>query len=52
MLTFADVQLTKDLVPVVYHDLLLSETGTDVRMHNLSYEQVNQLDNFTVCSHT
>ena len=34
-----DGQLTKDLVPVVYHDFLLSETGTDARMHDLSFEQ-------------
>ncbi|KAK5691677.1 DEAH-box ATP-dependent RNA helicase prp43 [Elasticomyces elasticus] len=34
-----DVQLTKDLIPVVYHDFLLSETGTDSRMHDLSSEQ-------------
>ncbi|KAJ5381153.1 uncharacterized protein N7496_003581 [Penicillium cataractarum] len=34
-----DVQLTKDLVPVVYHDFPVSETGTDAWMHNLSLEQ-------------
>jgi glycerophosphodiester phosphodiesterase len=35
-----DVQLTKDLVPVIYHDFLVSETGTDAWMHNLSLDQV------------
>ena len=34
-----DVQLTKDLVPVVYHDFLISETGTDSTMHTLTYDQ-------------
>lgn len=34
-----DVQLTKDLVPVVYHDFLISETGTDSPMHTLNFEQ-------------
>ncbi|KAI9675829.1 MAG: Glycerophosphocholine phosphodiesterase [Trizodia sp. TS-e1964] len=34
-----DVQLTKDHVPVVYHDFLVSETGTDAWMHNISLEQ-------------
>lgn len=34
-----DVQLTKDQMPVVYHDFLLSETGTDSRMQDLSFEQ-------------
>lgn len=34
-----DVQVTRDLVPVVYHDFLVSETGTDAAMHNITYEQ-------------
>ncbi|OKL55438.1 hypothetical protein UA08_09296 [Talaromyces atroroseus] len=34
-----NVQLTKDLVPVIYHDFLVSETGTDAWMHNLSLDQ-------------
>lgn len=35
-----DVQVTKDLVPVVYHDFLVSETGIDAPVHTLSYRQV------------
>ena len=38
-----DVQLTKDLVPVIYHDFLLSETGTDSPMHTLSFDQFKYL---------
>ncbi|KAJ6018483.1 hypothetical protein N7522_001947 [Penicillium canescens] len=41
-----DVQLTRDLVPVVYHDFSLSESGTDIPIHDLSFEQfmyANQL---------
>ncbi|THC92087.1 hypothetical protein EYZ11_008440 [Aspergillus tanneri] len=34
-----DVQLTRDLVPVIYHDLSLSESGTDIPIHDLSFEQ-------------
>lgn len=39
-----DVQVTKDLIPVIYHDFLVSEAGTDATMHNLSYAQVRELD--------
>ena len=39
-LTDADVQLTKDLVPVIYHDFLVSETGIDAPVHTLTLEQV------------
>ncbi|KGO77703.1 Glycerophosphoryl diester phosphodiesterase [Penicillium italicum] len=41
-----DVQLTRDLVPVVYHDFSLSESGTDIPIHDLSSDQfmyANQL---------
>jgi glycerophosphodiester phosphodiesterase len=38
-----DVQLTKDLVPVIYHDLLVSETGTDSPIHTLTFEQFEYL---------
>lgn len=38
-----DVQLTKDLVPVIYHDFLVSETGIDAPMHTLTLEQFLQL---------
>jgi glycerophosphodiester phosphodiesterase len=34
-----DVQLTKDLVPVIYHDFLVSETGIDAPVHNLTLDQ-------------
>ena len=34
-----DVQLTKDLVPVIYHDFLVGETGFDAPMHTLTLEQ-------------
>ncbi|KAF3911905.1 hypothetical protein ABW21_db0205023 [Orbilia brochopaga] len=34
-----DVQLTKDHVPVLYHDFLVSETGIDVPVHSLTKEQ-------------
>ena len=40
MLTKEDVQLTKDHVPVIYHDFLMSETGIDAPLHTLSLEQV------------
>ena len=44
-LTIADVQLTKDHVPVVYNDFLVSETGIDAPVHTLTLEQVsNPLD--------
>ncbi|WBW70913.1 glycerophosphoryl diester phosphodiesterase Gde1 [Schizosaccharomyces osmophilus] len=34
-----DVQLTKDKVPVVYHDFAVNETGTDAQVHSLTLEQ-------------
>ena len=34
-----DVQLTKDHVPVIYHDFLVSETGLDVPVHTLTLDQ-------------
>ncbi|KAK4221556.1 Glycerophosphoryl diester phosphodiesterase family-domain-containing protein, partial [Podospora fimiseda] len=34
-----DVQVTKDGVSVIYHDILVSETGTDIPMHSLTLEQ-------------
>ena len=41
MLTESDVQITKDNIPVIYHDFLMSETGIDVPLHKLSLEQVS-----------
>jgi Glycerophosphoryl diester phosphodiesterase family len=40
LLTIEDVQLTKDNVPIIYHDFLMSETGIDAPLHNLSLDQV------------
>jgi len=37
---FPDVQLTKDHIPVVYHDFLVSETGIESPMHTITHEQV------------
>lgn len=34
-----DVQVTRDLEPVIYHDFSLSETGTDVPIHDVTLEQ-------------
>ncbi|KAG0639665.1 glycerophosphodiesterase GDE1 [Tuber brumale] len=34
-----DVQLTKDHVPVIYHDFLVGETGVDAPLHALTLEQ-------------
>ncbi|CAG9990204.1 unnamed protein product [Clonostachys byssicola] len=34
-----DVQLTKDHVPVIYHDFLVAEKGSDAPMHTLTYKQ-------------
>ena len=38
---YVDVQLTKDHVPVIYHDFLVSETGIDAPVHTLTLEQVS-----------
>lgn len=34
-----DVQLTKDLVPVIYHDTLCSELGVDIPIHEIKLNQ-------------
>ncbi|KAJ1910564.1 Glycerophosphocholine phosphodiesterase [Tieghemiomyces parasiticus] len=39
-----DVQLTKDLVPVIYHDWTVTETGVDVPIHSLTRKQFLALD--------
>ena len=38
-----DVQLTKDYVPVVFHDFLVMETGGDVPLHTLTFDQFMHL---------
>lgn len=35
------MQLTKDLVPVVYHDFMSTENGTDSCVQDLTFEQVS-----------
>ncbi|KAF2668112.1 glycerophosphodiesterase GDE1 [Microthyrium microscopicum] len=43
-----DVQVTKDGVPVLYHDFLVSETGIDAPVHTLTLQQFLHLgDNHT-----
>ncbi|KAL8788540.1 MAG: hypothetical protein Q9213_001613 [Squamulea squamosa] len=39
-----DVQLTKDLVPVIFHDFLVMETGGDVPLHTLTRDQFMHLN--------
>lgn len=41
-----DVQLTKDNIPVVYHDFAVAETGVDIPMHELTLEQFLELNSF------
>jgi glycerophosphodiester phosphodiesterase len=42
-----DVQLTKDHVPVIYHDFLVSETGIDAPVHTLTLEQFLHVNDAT-----
>ncbi|EEP82153.1 predicted protein [Uncinocarpus reesii 1704] len=35
----ADVQLTKDDIPVIYHDFIVAEKGSDAPMHTLTFKQ-------------
>lgn len=37
-----DVQLTKDYHPVIYHDFLVKETGGDISLHELTFDQFKQ----------
>ncbi|KAM0807364.1 putative GP-PDE domain-containing protein [Seiridium cardinale] len=34
-----DVQITRDRVPVIYHDWQVSETGLDIPIHAMTYKQ-------------
>jgi len=38
-----DVQLTKDYVPVIFHDFLVMQTGGDVPLHTLTFDQFMHL---------
>lgn len=39
-----DVQLTKDDVPVIYHDFIVAESGIDIPMSSLTLEQFMHLN--------
>lgn len=39
-----DVQLTKDDIPVIYHDFIVAESGFDIPMHSLTLEQFMHLN--------
>ncbi|TGJ87997.1 hypothetical protein E0Z10_g739 [Xylaria hypoxylon] len=39
LLTFLDAQVTRDLTPVIYHDFSLSESGTDIPIHDVTVDQ-------------
>ncbi|KAK0508799.1 hypothetical protein JMJ35_009075 [Cladonia borealis] len=43
-----DVQLTKDYVPVIFHDFLVMETGGDVPLHMLTFDQFMHLSHSQV----
>ena len=38
-----DVQLTKDCFPVIFHDFLVMETGGDIPLHTLTFDQFMHL---------
>jgi hypothetical protein len=44
-----DVQMTRDHVPIIYHDFLLSESGADLAPHHLSFDQVRPI--FSILQH-
>lgn len=39
-----DVQLTKDDIPVIYHDFIIAESGIDIPMQSLTLEQFMHLN--------
>ena len=43
-----DVQLTKDYTPVIFHDFLVLETGGDVPLHILTFDQFMHFSNSQV----
>jgi len=47
-----DVQLTKDHVPVIYHDFLVSETGIDAPVHTLTLEQFLHINDIRTPRHS
>jgi glycerophosphodiester phosphodiesterase len=47
-----DVQLTKDHVPVIYHDFLVSETGIDAPVHTLTLEQFLHVNDMRTPRHS
>lgn len=47
-----DVQLTKDHVPVIYHDFLVSETGIDAPVHTLTLEQFLHVNDIRTPRHS
>ncbi|KAI2134611.1 hypothetical protein LOZ29_004221 [Ophidiomyces ophidiicola] len=42
-----DVQVTRDLVPVIYHDFSLSELGSDVLIHGVDLAQFLHAGNYS-----
>ena len=38
-----DVQLTKDYIPVIFHDFVVMEMGGDVPLHTLTFDQFTHL---------
>jgi glycerophosphodiester phosphodiesterase len=40
-----DVQLTKDFVPVIFHEFLVMETGSHTPLHTMTFEQFMHLGN-------
>lgn len=45
-----DVQLTKDHVPVIYHDFFVAETGIDAPVHTVTLEQFMHMSDAAVGS--
>ncbi|KAI1261110.1 Glycerophosphoryl diester phosphodiesterase family-domain-containing protein [Xylariaceae sp. FL1019] len=41
-----DVQVTRDLEPVIYHDFSLSESGTDIPIYDMTVDQYRYANSF------